>query len=125
MSFAGLISARTTSCPILRAGCRPGTWWEASIPLTQGRSLTGQEPKDDCPVLLSDWIKTDGLTCLKVKLRGTDAAWDYERLVRVGKIGVAQDVEWLSADFNCTVNEPIYVDTILDRLRDEHPRCSA
>ena len=90
-------------------------------PLTPA-DLTGQEPKDEYPVLLDDWIKTDGLTCLKVKLRGNDAAWDYDRLVRVGTIGVARNVEWLSADFNCTVTEPAYVDAILDRLRDEHPR---
>ena len=33
--------------------------------------LTGDEPDDGYPVLLRDWIRTDGLTCLKVKLRGT------------------------------------------------------
>lgn len=84
--------------------------------------LSGSEPNDGVPVLLPDWIATDGLTCLKVKLRGTDASWDYERLVRVGNIGAVRHVDWLSADFNCTVTEPAYVDGILDRLRDEHPR---
>ena len=39
---------------------------------------------DGYPVLLRDWIRRDGLKCLKVKLRGDDAAWDYDRLVRVG-----------------------------------------
>lgn len=84
--------------------------------------LTGNEPKDGYPVLLGDWIERDGLKCLKVKLRGTDAAWDYERLVKVGTIAVEKDVEWLTADFNCTVIEPVYVNAMLDRLRDEHPR---
>lgn len=84
--------------------------------------LTGDEPKDGYPVLLSDWIRRDGLKCLKVKLRGTDAAWDYDRLVRVGRIALAQDVHWLSADFNCTVQDPAYVNEILDRLREEYPR---
>lgn len=88
----------------------------------EARDLTGQEPDDGYPVLLADWIRSDGLTCLKVKLRGNDAAWDYERLVRVGGIGVPLGVEWLSADFNCTVTEPGYVNAILDRLRDEQPR---
>ncbi len=37
------------------------------------------------------------------------------------RFGAAQGVDWLSADFNCTVTEPAYVDEILDRLRDEHP----
>lgn len=35
---------------------------------------------------------------------------------------IALHVEWLSTDFNCTVTDPAYVTTLLDRLRDEHPR---
>jgi L-alanine-DL-glutamate epimerase-like enolase superfamily enzyme len=84
--------------------------------------LTGREPKDGYPVLLADWIRTDGLKCLKIKLRGNDAAWDYARTVKVGEIAVAGGVDWLTADFNCTVTDPAYVNEILDRLRDEHPR---
>ncbi len=84
--------------------------------------LRGDEPDDGYPVLLADWIRRDGLRCLKVKLRGNDAGWDYDRLVKVGEIAVVNDVEWLTADFNCTVHEPAYVCEILDRLRDEQPR---
>ncbi len=80
------------------------------------------EPKDGYPVLLADWIRRDGLKCLKIKLRGNDAEWDYQRLVRVGAMGLRYGVNWLSADFNCTVTEPGYVNAILDQLRDEHPR---
>ena len=84
--------------------------------------LDGSEPNDGYPVLLRDWIARDGLTCLKVKLRGNDAAWDFERMVRVGEIGVQTGVEWLSADFNCTVTDPAYVNAVLDRLAAEHRR---
>ena len=84
--------------------------------------LSGDEPDDGYPVLLADWIQRDGLTCLKVKLRGTDQAWDYDRLVGVGEIALAHDVLWLTADFNCTVHEPEYVNEILDRLVLEYPR---
>ena len=56
------------------------------------------------------------------QLRGNDAEWDYQRLIKVGTIGAAKDVDWLSADFNCTVTDPAYVNSILDRLRDEFPR---
>jgi L-alanine-DL-glutamate epimerase-like enolase superfamily enzyme len=84
--------------------------------------LTGHEPRDGHPVLLRDWIRTDGLKCLKVKLRGTDAAWDFARLTAVGRIADAEGVEWLSADFNCTVTDPAYVTDMLDRLRFEQPR---
>jgi len=85
-------------------------------------ALTGDEPDDGIPVLLPDWIKQDGLKCLKVKLRGTDQAWDYNRLVRVGQIAIAHGVDWLTSDFNCTVKDPEYVNEILDRLVIEHPR---
>jgi len=90
-------------------------------PLDEGE-LTGNEPDDGHPVLLSDWIRTDGLTCLKIKLRGNDAEWDYARLAKVGSIAIEHGVLWLTADFNCTVNDPAYVNEILDRLAAEQPR---
>ncbi|HEY0548600.1 MAG TPA: mandelate racemase/muconate lactonizing enzyme family protein [Verrucomicrobiae bacterium] len=79
--------------------------------------LHGSEPKDGYPVLLRDWIRRDGLKCLKIKLRGNDSAWDYERVVRVGKMAREEKVQWLTTDFNCTVTEPQYVNDILDRLQ--------
>ncbi|HWN95398.1 MAG TPA: mandelate racemase/muconate lactonizing enzyme family protein [Methylomirabilota bacterium] len=79
--------------------------------------LTGLEPKDGYPVLLRDWIHRDGLKCLKIKLRGNDAEWDFQRLIRVGDIAREEGVPQLTADFNCTVTEPQYVNDILDRLR--------
>lgn len=79
-------------------------------------------PDDGYPVCLEDWIRTDGLNCLKIKLRGNDAAWDYERLVKVGELAIRENVEWLTADFNCTVSEVEYVNTMLDRLMLEYPR---
>jgi hypothetical protein len=57
-----------------------------------------------------------------VKLRGDDPAWDYDRLEKVGKLAIEENVNWLTADFNCTVGEPQYVNAILDRLMHEHPR---
>ncbi len=83
--------------------------------------LTGSEPKDGYPVMLTDWIREDGLDCLKVKLRGNDAAWDYDRLAKIGRISREMGVTWLTTDFNCTVTEPGYVNEILDRLKIEDP----
>jgi L-alanine-DL-glutamate epimerase-like enolase superfamily enzyme len=91
----------------------------------EASDLTGSEPNDAHPLLLADWVQRDGLKCLKVKLRGTDAAWDYERMVRVGRIGFANGVRWLSADFNCTVKDPAYVNEITDRLLAEEPEIYA
>ena len=85
----------------------------------------GNEPDDGYPLFLPDWIRRDGLKCLKVKLAGNDESWDLRRLITVGRIALAQDVEWLSADFNCTVGDPGYVNRILDRLTDEYPRIAA
>ena len=90
-------------------------------PLDEGE-LTGTEPGDGYPLLLADWIERDGLRCLKVKLRGNDSRWDYQRLAKVGRIGVEHDVHWLTADFNCTVTDPGYVNAILDRLLTDEPR---
>jgi L-alanine-DL-glutamate epimerase-like enolase superfamily enzyme len=108
------------------ATCRPESLvaWHlvGGLDLLEASELTGKEPDDGYPVLLEDWIRRDGLKCLKVKLRGNDAEWDFGRLVKVGSIGFKNGVDWLSADFNCTVTDAQYVNTILDRLRDAQPR---
>ncbi len=89
-------------------------------PLTPDE-LTGDEPDDGYPVHLEEWIDRDGLKCLKVKLRGNDAAWDYARLSSIGEIANRLEIDWLTTDFNCTVTDPSYVNEILDRLMVEEP----
>lgn len=83
--------------------------------------LPNDDPNDGHPILLHDWIQRDGLQCLKIKLRGNDATWDFQRLVRVGQLAREHGASHLSADFNCTVTDPAYVNEILDRLRADHP----
>ena len=68
--------------------------------------LKGDEPQDGYPVHLEEWIEADGLNCLKIKLRGNDSNWDYERLRSIGCIAEAKSVEYLTTDFNCTVTDP-------------------
>jgi len=82
---------------------------------------TGQEPEDGYPVSLEKWIERDGLRCLKIKLTGRDAAWDYERIVSVGRIAAESGCDALSPDFNCMVQTPRYVNDILDRLKVQEP----
>ncbi len=89
-------------------------------PIKRG-DLNGSEPDDGYPVLLRDWIQQDGLDCLKIKLRGNDTEWDYNRLAAIGAMAREENVTWLTTDFNCTVTDPDYVNHILDRLRDEDP----
>ena len=86
---------------------------------------SGDEPDDGYPVTLREWLDADGLTCLKIKLRGNDADWDYERIVAVGEMAIASSAEALSADFNCTVTDPEYVNAILDRLQRDEPEIFA
>jgi L-alanine-DL-glutamate epimerase-like enolase superfamily enzyme len=83
--------------------------------------LTGEEPDDGYPILLRDWIRRDGLNCLKIKLPGADMEWDYQRLRAIGEIAREEGVDYLCTDFNCTVSEPAYVTGILDRLKAEDP----
>ena len=123
VQFAGRYPEHFFSTPASRT--LPAWHLVGGKDLLATEELDGTEPDDGYPVLLPDWIERDGLKCLKVKLTGNDSAWDYDRLVRIGKIGVAQGVDWLSADFNCTVTEPDYVNDLLDRLVAEEPRIYA
>lgn len=90
--------------------------------LLSAKELDGSEPEDGYPVLLADWIQRDGLKCLKIKLTGTDPEWDHSRIVECGSIAVNHGVLWLTADFNCQVRDPDYVNAILDRLLMDEPR---
>jgi len=120
VSFAGKYPADFLVLP--REDDLPAWHLVGGKDLLDPSELTGQEPDDGYPVLLPDWIERDGLDCLKVKLRGDDAAWDYDRLVKVGQIAIEGGASWLTSDFNCTVTDPAYVNEILDRLVVEHPR---
>ena len=120
VSFDGKYPADFLISP--RPDCMPAWHLVGGKDLLDESELDGTEPDDGYPVLLPDWIQRDGLKCLKVKLRGDDDKWDYERFVKVGEIAIEHDVHWLTSDFNCTVTEPSYVNDILDRLVMEHPR---
>jgi len=83
--------------------------------------LKGDEPNDGYPTTLEDWINKDGLNCLKIKLTGVDWDWDFERIRKIFKIGKKLGVQFYSADFNCTVKDTAYVNSILDALKKELP----
>lgn len=90
-------------------------------PLTHAEA-NRPSPSDSHPHVLADWIRSDGLKCLKIKLRGDDELWDFQRVVQVGHIALQNSVEHLTTDFNCTVKDPAYVNRILDRLRELEPK---
>ena len=120
VSFAGKYPQHFLVMP--RPDVMPAWHLVGGKDLIDPAELTGEEPNDGYPVLLADWIRQDGLDCLKVKLRGSDAAWDYRRLVDVGRIAITNGANWLTTDFNCTVTDPGYVNVILDRMMIEEPR---
>ena len=120
LSFAGRFPREFLCFP--RVQTMPAWHLVGGMDLLDDTERTGGEPDDGYPVVLTDWIERDGLTCLKVKLRGNDSDWDYDRLVKVGRIALASNVLWLTSDFNCTVTDPDYVNDILDRLKTDHPR---
>lgn len=74
--------------------------------LTRGE-VTDDDPQDGLPVSLEEWIERDGLTCFKVKLRGTDISWDVQRTAEVAEVvahthsslGIRSGF-WLSTDSN-------------------------
>ena len=74
---------------------------------------------------LTEWIKRDGITALKVKLTGVDRKFDYERMVNVGKIALEYGCTAISYDFNCMVTDPEYVNSLVDELSEKEPEISA
>jgi L-alanine-DL-glutamate epimerase-like enolase superfamily enzyme len=82
---------------------------------------------DGLPETLGEWIRSDGLTHLKVKLNGDDLGWDVDRVVRVN--AVAEQVqrqrgvtEWFySLDFNERCRDVAYLVEFLKRLRELTP----
>ena len=81
----------------------------------------GNEPNDGYPVTLTEWIERDGLNCLKIKLTGIDAEWDFQRCKDIGQIAMRYNCQALSLDLNCQVKDPEYVNALLDRLKNECP----
>jgi L-alanine-DL-glutamate epimerase-like enolase superfamily enzyme len=90
-------------------------------PLSASEVNSSDCPNDGYPTHLADWIRSDGLKCLKVKLRGNDLEWDIHRLKQVFEISLPLGVEYFSADFNCCVTDPEYVSESLARLESEAP----
>lgn len=82
---------------------------------------------DGLPETLSEWIRTDGLTHLKIKLNGDDLSWDLERVIAVDRLATgiaarpgAQDWRY-SLDFNERCQNVDYLIEMLTRLRERTP----
>jgi len=87
------------------------------------------DPQDGVPNSLDDWVKQDGVFCLKVKLRGTDLEWDLDRTLAVHRIGKEYLIDrgeerlYLSADTNEQCESPEYIIEYLRRIEEVNPDC--
>lgn len=89
--------------------------------------VAADDPQDGLPNSLDEWIRREGIHCLKVKLRGTDLPWDLQRLLDVSriareehrKLGIKQ--LWLTLDTNEMCESPEYAEELLLRVREQDP----
>ena len=88
-------------------------------------------PDDGVPNSLEKWIERDGVFCLKVKLRGTDMAWDIDRTLEVSRIwhevrrAKRPDIParpFLTADTNEQCAGPEYIVEYLEKVRERERR---
>jgi len=83
---------------------------------------------DGLPETLPEWIAYNGLTHFKIKLNGSDAQWDRERILAVdriaGEVLTRRGVErWCySLDFNERCPDVGYLIEILRKIREKSPR---
>jgi L-alanine-DL-glutamate epimerase-like enolase superfamily enzyme len=91
--------------------------------------VTDADPRDGVPNSLDDWVKQDGVFCLKVKLRGTDLEWDIDRTLAVHRVGKEYLIDrgeerlYLSADTNEQCESPEHIVEYLRRIREANPDC--
>lgn len=84
-------------------------------------------PNDKLPVTLGEWIKTDGLTHLKIKLSGEDFEWDVARVVAIERVAAETQAargctRWFySLDFNEKCKTVDFVIDFLNKVREQSP----
>lgn len=89
--------------------------------LTDGQ-ITADDPKDDLPVSLGQWIRHEHLHRVKVRLRGTDLEWDVGRLLAVARVARDEQVKlglqglWFSADIEGPCETPEYAIEMLRKV---------
>jgi len=82
---------------------------------------------DGLPETLPEWIKANGLTNMKIKLNGSDVAWDIERVLRVDRVAPETQrargaSQWVySLDFNERCPNVAYLLDFLAQIRTKSP----
>jgi L-alanine-DL-glutamate epimerase-like enolase superfamily enzyme len=77
---------------------------------------------DGLPETLGDWIRTDGLTHIKIKLNGDDLLWDIERVIAIdAEARRVRPGEWnYSLDFNERCPNVEYLLEFLARIQERN-----
>jgi len=89
--------------------------------------VDASDPRDGLPVSLEDWIRRDGIFCLKVKLSGKDIDWDVKRTKAVAEIAhqtlreLGRESFYLSVDSNEMNPNPDATLEYLRKLKRESP----
>jgi L-alanine-DL-glutamate epimerase-like enolase superfamily enzyme len=87
-----------------------------------------EDPSDELPVSLEEWIDRDGVFCFKIKLTGVDLDWDVKRTKAVAEIvegklkALGRDDYYLSVDSNEMHRSPDDVLEYLRRIKREAPK---
>ena len=97
--------------------------------LTEGE-VPCDAPQDGIPNSFAHWIERDGVFCLKVKLKGTDLDWDFERTRAVSRIyhearkrmPSLPERPFMSVDTNEQCRTPDYMVEYLQRLKADAPQ---
>jgi L-alanine-DL-glutamate epimerase-like enolase superfamily enzyme len=82
---------------------------------------------DGLPETLPEWIRANGLTHIKIKLNGSDLAWDVERVIRVDRVATETQrargvTSWVySLDFNERCPNVAYLLEFLSTIRTRTP----
>jgi len=94
-------------------------------PLTPDE-VPADAPQDGLPNAFTDWVKRDGLTCLKIKWRGVDVDWDVRRTLDVYRLAMeahapATPTLYLTGDTNEQCESPQYMVEVLSKLKQQAP----
>lgn len=95
-------------------------------------ALTGGDLKarlnDGYPETLEEWVRTEGVDHIKIKLDGDNLAWDVDRIISVDHVlnGIAPDKPWrYSLDFNERCRSVEYLLECLGSVRNTAPAAFA
>lgn len=86
-----------------------------------------QRIHDGLPETLPEWIRYNGLTHIKIKLNGSDLAWDVERVLGVERVAAETQAQrniqtWCySLDFNEKCPNVQYLLEFLNRIKEKAP----